>query len=338
MQVKISQAIRMIESLIKARLVPFVVGSPGMGKSSIVRQIAAKHNLYVIDVRLSQCDPTDINGFPKIMGNKAGYVPMDTFPVEGDLIPDGYSGWIIFLDEFNSAPPAVQAAAYKLVLDRMVGRYKLHPNTAIVCAGNLETDNAIVNPMSTAMQSRLVHLELIVDAGEFIEYAQQQGFHHYITSYIQFKPNVLYTFKADHTDNTYACPRTWEFADRLLKVTQDADKDRLPMLAGILSEGVAREFLNFIQIHASLPKPEQIRTSPETVPVPKETSYLWALTGSIGQNSTKDNFDQMIKYVRRMPKEFQIVTVREAIRRNKELMRHAEMQKWINDSSIEVFA
>jgi hypothetical protein len=336
MQVKISQAIRIIELLIKARLVPFVVGSPGIGKSAIVHQIAAKHNLLVIDLRLSQCDPSDINGFPKITGNKAGYVPMNTFPIEGDPIPEGYSGWILFLDEFNSAPPAVQAAAYKLVLDRMVGIYKMHKNVAIVCAGNKETDNAIVQPMSTAMQSRLAHLELIVDYKEFITYAQTEGFHHYITSYIQFKPLSLYTFSPNHTDNTYACLRTWEFADRILKVTQDGDPERLPMLAGVLSEGVAREFLNFIEIHASLPKPGQIESSPETVPVPKETSYLWALTGSVGQNITMNNFSQMVKYVRRMPKEFQIVTVREAVRRNRELMRHREIQQWLDDSAFQV--
>jgi hypothetical protein len=337
MQVKISQAIRMIELYIRARLVPFITGSPGMGKSAIVHQIAEQHNLQVIDVRLSQCDPTDINGFPRIVGNKAGYAPMDTFPTEDDPIPAGYAGWIIFLDEFNSAPPAVQAAAYKLVLDRMVGRYKLHPNVAIVCAGNLETDNAIVQPMSTALQSRLAHMELVVDPKEFIDYALKSGFHHYITSYCQFKPDQVYTFQADHTDNTYACPRTWEFADRILKVTDTKDKDQLALLSGVLSEGVARQLLKFIEIHASLPTQDQIERNPEGIIIPKETSILWAMTGMIGNAVTKDNFNQLMKCVRRMAKEWQIVAMRETVRRNKEMLGHPEMRKWIVDSSIEVF-
>lgn len=336
MQVKISQATRMIEKLIKAKLVPFVVGSPGMGKSSIVHQIAAKHNLYVIDVRLSQCDPTDINGFPKIMGNKAGYVPMNTFPIEGDPIPDGYSGWLIFLDEFNAAPISVQAAAYKLILDRMSGIYRLHPNTALVCAGNLETDNAIVQPMSTAMQSRLAHLELIVDAKEFISYAQKAGFHYYVTTYLQFKPESVYTFKADHTDNTYACPRTWEFASRILKTTDDKDPDRMQLLSGVLSEGMAREIMNWIVIHENVPTIPQIEKTPETVPVPKEISYLWALTGAIGQNCTINNVGRLITYVRRMPKDFQIVTMREAVRRSPSLMGNDQVRKWISESTAEL--
>lgn len=111
MQVKISQAISMLTQFIKAKLVPMLVGSPGSGKSQIVHQIAKEYNLKVIDLRLSQCDPTDCMGFPQISDGKADYVPMKTFPIEGDVIPKGYSGWLLFLDEFNSASPAVQAAA-----------------------------------------------------------------------------------------------------------------------------------------------------------------------------------------------------------------------------------
>lgn len=117
MQVKISQAIPAITDSIKAKLVPMVMGSPGCGKSMIVQQIAKDYGLKVIDLRLSQCDPTDLMGFPSIGTHsvpskaRAGYVPMETFPIEGDEIPKGYNGWLLFLDEFNSAPLAVQAAA-----------------------------------------------------------------------------------------------------------------------------------------------------------------------------------------------------------------------------------
>lgn len=111
MQVKISQAVTMLTAFIKAKLVPLLVGSPGLGKSQIYQQIADQYNLLLIDVRLGQCDVTDLCGFPQIMGNKAGYVPMNTFPIEGDPIPKGYSGWLLLFDELTSAVPALQAAA-----------------------------------------------------------------------------------------------------------------------------------------------------------------------------------------------------------------------------------
>jgi uncharacterized ubiquitin-like protein YukD len=337
MKVKISQATSIITKYIQAKLVPMLVGSPGMGKSAIVHQIADHYNLKVIDLRLSQCDPTDLLGFPTINGDKAGYKPMETFPIEGDAIPQGYSGWLLFLDEFNSAGTAVQAAAYKLILDRMVGIYHLHKNVAVVCAGNLETDNAIVTPMSTAMQSRLVHIELTVDPTEFTDWAASNDIDHRITDYIKFKPQNLYAFKADHTDKTFACSRTWEFANRVLKVTDDNDPDRLPMLAGTISEGIAREFLGFCKIYQSLPKMSQIIATPELTPVPDEPSILFAMTGSLSHNATTDNMVQLMKYIVRLPVEFQVVCLKETIRRNKALQAHAGIQKWVSSSAANMF-
>ena len=337
MQVTISKAKDMLCYFLKARLVPMLVGSPGSGKSQIVHQIAAEYKLKVIDVRLAQCDPTDICGFPMVKGNKAGYIPMDTFPIEGDKIPEGYNGWLVFLDEFSSASPAVQAASYKLVLDRMVGNHPLHKNVAIVCAGNLETDNAIVQPMSTALQSRLVHMELVVDAKEWSDWAASAGIDHRITSYINFKPGNLYTFQPDHTDNTYASPRTWEFADRVMKVMEMDSPHLLPMLAGTISEGVAREFLGFCKNFANLPTISEIVQSPDTITIPREPSILFALTGALSHNASKDNFDQLIKFIKRLPLEFQVVCLRETIRRNKEMLGHKAVQQWITSNATELF-
>lgn len=109
MKIDISDAGHLISIALQARLAPMIHGSPAVGKSSVVRQVANKFGLKLIDLRLSQCDPTDLMGFPSIIGERAGYKPMDTFPIEGDPLPKGYNGWLLFLDECNSAPKAVQA-------------------------------------------------------------------------------------------------------------------------------------------------------------------------------------------------------------------------------------
>ena len=337
MQVKVSQATSMITKFIKAKLVPLLVGSPGIGKSHIYQQIADTYNLLLIDVRLAQCDVTDLCGFPRIEANKAGYVPMNTFPIEGDEVPKGYSGWLLLFDELTSAVPALQSAAYKILLDRKVGNYSLHKNVAVCAAGNLETDNAIVQPMSTALQSRLVHLELVVDSKEWIEWGISNGIGHRITSYIKVKPGNLYTFSPDHTDKTYASPRTWEFANRVLQHVDIDSPEVLPMLAGTISEGVAREFLGFCKIYKDLPTIEQIMASPEVIKVPNEPSVLFALTGSIAHNANPDNTDSLMKYVRRIPIEFQVVCVRELLRRNKPLMAQKGIQSWISDNAETYF-
>lgn len=337
MQVKISQAISMLTQLIRAKLVPLLTGSPGMGKSQIYQQIADTYNLKLIDIRLSQCDVTDLNGFPRIQGNKAGYVPMDTFPIEGDSIPDGYSGWLLLFDELTSAPPSLQAASYKIILDRMIGSYRLHKNVAVCAAGNLETDNAIVQPMSTALQSRMCHLELVLDHKEWIDWANDNVLDHRLSSYIAFKPGNLFTFTPDHTDKTYACPRTWEFANRILKVTDDDSKDRLPMLAGTLSEGVAREFIGFCKIQDTLPKMHELIANPKTTPIPDEPSVLYALTGAISHHANKDNCTDLLQYIERMPIEFQVVCLRSIVRRNKPMLAHSAIRSWIASNATELF-
>ena len=337
MQVKISQAVRMITTAIKARVVPMLKGSPGCGKSQIVHQIAESYNLEVIDLRLSQCDPTDLAGFPTIADGKADYVPMQHFPIEGDPLPEGKSGWLLFLDEATSAPPAIQAAAYKLVLDRMVGSHRLHKNVAMVLAGNLETDGAIVHEMSTALQSRLLHMELVVDPKEWDNWAVDRGVDKRITSYIKYKPGSLFTFSPDHTDSTYACPRTWEFADRLLKALPEDSLDALPLLAGTLSEGVAREFITFCKIYQDLITVDQILANASGAPVPREPSHLFALTGSLAENITEDNADGLMRYIKRMPTEFQVVCVREATRKaakeNRKLLQYPPVKEWISENA-----
>ena len=98
MKIKISQAADLLTTALKAKLVPMLHGSPAVGKSSVVKEIAQHFNLKLIDLRLSQCDPTDLLGLPTFTNGRAGYAPMNTFPIEGDEIPHGYSGWLLFLN------------------------------------------------------------------------------------------------------------------------------------------------------------------------------------------------------------------------------------------------
>lgn len=333
------QAKEILPEILKAKLVAMLHGSPAIGKSAIVHQVAAEYNLKVIDIRLSQVDPTELLGFPHIdeKTGRASYLPMAHFPLEGDKLSEGYAGWLLFLDEANHAPPAVQKASYKLVLDRLVGEHRLHDKCLCVLAGNLETDNALVEAMPTPLQSRLVHLELAVDAKVWVEWAQERGMDYRITSYLQHRPDTLYTFSADHTDKTYASPRTWDFADRLIRGKPLTDSKYIPLLAGTLGEGVAREFLAYCRVEKDLPKLEQIIKDPVGTPVSNEPATRYMLTGSIGAHASDKNITALMQYVRRLPIEFQVVTLRDVIRRHRELLQHEAVQQWVVQNSTELF-
>lgn len=325
-----------IIKILAGNKVPVIKASPGVGKSQIVKQVADTYNLELIDVRLSQLDPTDINGFPSLKDGRSDYCPPKVFPIEGDQVPDGKNGWLLFLDEINSAPISVQAAAYKLVLDRMIGAHKIHESVYIVAAGNLSTDKAIVNRMGTAMQSRMVHLNLAVNHKDWLDWAYKTGIDSRITSFIEFKPELLHRFDPNHKDDTYPCPRTWEFMSDIFKGTETLDETDIAIAAGTVGEGAAVEFNAFAQIYGSLPSIKDILNDPTNVPISHDMSVRYALSGLVAHNVEEPNIDKLAKFVERLPAEFQLLTWRTAVRVNPLIMSTPYIKKWIKETSKEL--
>ena len=197
----------------------------------------------------------------------------------------------------------VQAAAYKLVLDRMVGLKKLHPRVVIVCAGNLSTDRAIVNPISTAMQSRLVHLTMELNHAEFMEdVALPQAWDGRIVAYLNFKKTALHDFRPDHNDKTFCSPRTWEFMNKLIKgqefrMIQKSDgstayemEEEAALYAGAITSGVAVDFINFTKVYLSLPKLKDIVLDPEGTALPSGSGTRWAIVTHLVENAERRQF------------------------------------------------
>lgn len=336
--VNTTRATELMERALRAQIPGILKGSPGIGKSAIIKALAKKFNLKLIDIRLAQCEPTDLNGFPYVSDStgRASYAPMDVFPLESDSVPEGYNGWLLFLDELNQAPDSIQRAAYKLLLDHEVGQKRLHKQCVKLAAGNLITDGAMVEELGTALQSRLLHLELMVDHKAWLDWAYSVGIDYRITSFIEFKPSQLHVFDPDHMDSTFACPRTWEFASKLLNGDAFTD-DLLPLIAGTLSQGVAREFYAFTKVASKMISASEILKDPTGAMIPSEPSVLFALTGSIGAHADKDNVEKLIQYVERLPMEFQVVCLRAIVRRHADLLHAPAVTAWIASHANEMF-
>lgn len=340
MEISLSQASQELRVNAKAKTVPLFLGSPGLGKSAIAHQFAAENGLKVIDLRLSSMLPEDLNGFPRFDNNKATFIPFDTFPLEGDPIPEGYNGWLLFLDELTSASKAVQAPAYKLILDRMVGLHKLHPNVVIACAGNKSTDRAITTPLSTALKSRLITYEISVNYKDWLQWANENDIDHRIRAFISFKPSSLMQFDPTRDDHTFASPRTWEFLSRLLKVDSEVSPDRSQRIAGTVGTEAAAEFISFASEFENLPDMEDILKDPEGTIVPPKSSTKYCvitvtadyLSNNYGEN--KEKGDEIIKpiltYISRFDPEFQVVFCRTIMARNPRL----RMNRAITDFAV----
>lgn len=316
-----------------AGLVPFVQASPGVGKSSLMKLVAQDLNLKVIDHRLSTSAPEDLSGLPRFNEKGAEFVPFrDLFPLADAAMPKGKDGWMLFLDEFNSSAKSVQAAAYKLILDRQVGQHNLHPNCVITAAGNLATDRAIVNQISTAMQSRVVHLEMEVNFEEWLyDVAFKENYDARIIGFLSQWPSKLMDFRPDHNEKTFACPRTWEFVNDLCKLPnyQGDLTEKAPILSGTVTSGIATEFITFSKIWKELVKIDDIIRDPKNCRIPHDASGKWATISSIMEGLNQVNFDDLATYVNReeFGVSFQILFFRSVMARKPELRQHPAFAK-----------
>lgn len=332
-----------ITDCIAQRLVPFVQSSPGMGKSAIMRSVADEYRLHLIDHRLSTAAPEDLSGLPEFYSDEHGirrarFVPFEMFPVVGTQIPENKDGWMLFLDEANSATKMVQAASYKLVLDKMVGQLDLHPNVAITMAGNLTTDRAIVNQMSTAMQSRIIHIEMEISFREWLEdVAYKEKYDDRIIAFLSWKEEYLMDFNPDHDDKTFCCPRTWEFMNKLI-MGQEVTEHKTPLYAGTITSGKAVEFTQFCKIYENLVTIQDVLKDPLTCEVPRDTERKWAITTHLMAQTDEQNFGKVADYINRFDLSFKVLFYRGLLIQQPVLRSHpkfgpamTEVTRWLND-------
>ena len=318
------QVRKFVTECLYAGLVPFVQSSPGMGKSTIMRNVAKDLQLKLIDHRLSTSAPEDLSGLPRFDDQgRAMFSPfVDLFPLEDTPKPPGKEGWMLFLDEFNSASKSVQAASYKLILDRMTGQRKLHEHCVITAAGNLSTDRAITNPISTAMQSRVVHLEMQISFEEWLyDVALKESYDSRIIAYLSQFPSKLMDFRPDHNEKTFCCPRTWEFVNALIK-DKDVTDESAVLLAGTITSGTAVDFVQFTKVFHNLVTIAEIRKDPANCRVPTDVGAKWAVTSHMMEKITEENFDDLSTYADRFTIDFRILFYRSILVRNPNLRQH----------------
>ena len=235
--------------------------------SSAVRQCAHELGIGFIDLRLSQIDPTDLKGFPSIGAGEVRWIPPSFLPRSG-------SG-ILFLDELNLAPPAVQAAAYQLLLDRAVGDYKLPDGWLIVAAGNPETISPYIYEMAPPLANRLVHIVVRVDLETWKQWAYRAGIDPSIIGFLSKNPDLLWKFDPTKPAKAYPTPRSWEFVSKILSSGLTGSELQAAIF-GAIGEDTGRQFLTFLELERELPDPIQVIQG-KVKPTPEKIDVLYYL-------------------------------------------------------------
>ncbi len=294
-------------------------GPPGVGKSQAVRQLAAEigkstgKSVNVTDVRLLLFNPIDLRGIPTSNADKTLAVWLRPQIFQMDDSADVVN--ILFLDEISAAPQSVQAAAYQITLDRVVGEHRLPDNCIVIAAGNRLTDKSVAFKMPKALANRLLHIEVEGNFEAWKKWAIQHGVNQKVIGFLSFRQDYLMGFDSSHDDLAFATPRSWEMVSNLLNSVSDDIDQMYQMIAGIVGTGTAIEFRTWARVYDVLPSIEDIFAGRQPS-LPTNTDAMYALTSSMAvyAREHKDEIDRIansIAYADCMPPDFSAMLLRD---------------------------
>lgn len=324
----ISTAAECIEACIASDVPPFLWGPPGVGKSQVVNQIGARLKLPVVDFRATLRDPVDLRGLPMVDA-KTGltrWLP----PAELPNVKDHGAKGILLLDELNAASVAVQAACFGLVLERRLGEYKLPDGWVPVACGNRMKDRAAAQRMPSALANRFAHFEVEANLDDWCAWANGTGITPLLIAFMRFRPALLHKMPdAGADDKAFPTPRAWVSVATLLKENHHP-AIRKALVASLVGDGASVEFEAFAEIFEQLPSIDQVLKNPATASMPgaQNPATMYALAGALARRSTRQNFAAVCTYAARMSKEFETITITDAIKRDATLKTTAAFSTW----------
>jgi MoxR-like ATPase len=323
---KPSEVATAVTTCIEANRPPCLVGSPGVGKSKIMAQVATATNRRLIDVRAVLLDPVDLRGLPHINGDGRAHWS------QPDFLPRDGSG-ILFFDELNRAPQLVQNACLQLVLDRALGDYQLPAGWTTAAAIN--PDGGGVNKFSAALNSRFVHLDCDTDLDDWCKWAVRAAIEPAVIAFLRFRPELLNQY--DRTARAFPNPRSWQFMSEIT-AKQPARAVELALFEGTVGHGAAIEYAAFLQLFRNIPSIDSILLSPDKANVPtNDPASLWAIGAALARRATDQNFRRVLTYLDRMPQEYAVMTVRDATVRDASLATTGEFTQWAIQHADVVF-
>jgi hypothetical protein len=319
---KPSELLKVLAKAIPARLSVLIKGAPGVGKTEVESLAASlvKHRNFIFHPAVS--DPTDYKGLPGIVDGRAEFLPY------GDLrvLLEAREPTVAFLDDLGQAPAAVQAAVMQLILARRVNSQAVSDHVVFLAATNRREDRAGVTGILEPVKSRFAAiLQLDPDLDDWCRWAFDHDMPAELIAFLRFRPGLLLDANPPTSDIVNRpCPRNWAWAGKWL----NAKVDNVEVLAGAVGEGAAAELAGFLRVCRDLPSVDGILLDPDGSAVPREPGALYAVSTALAARATADNGGRVVRYARRLPQEFGVLTIRDAYRRCPVVSKCADFVRW----------
>jgi hypothetical protein len=253
-------------------------GSPGLGKSTIVKTVAKELGIEFRDIRLAQIESVDIRGLPSV--DKENGTMKWNAP---DFWPrDPESKGIIFLDEISACPKDVAVAAYQLILDRKLGDfYEVPKGWYIVAAGNKTTDRAVSMTMSSALANRFLHVEVEADAEEWCVWAYRNDVHPAVTGFIKYRPNLIFNMTDENLERGWPSPRAWEKVSTMSKIYSGNIDLLRKIVYGLIGNHAGIEFVEYFKMASKFDDVLDMLLGKKPISVPTKSDEKYALASAV---------------------------------------------------------
>jgi len=281
-----------------ARIPVLLWGAPGTGKSSVVQSLAQSMGWPCEVVIASIREPSDFAGLPVVADGEVCFAP----PTWANRLVEAGRG-LLFLDEISTAPPAVQAALLRVVLERTVGDLRLPDEVVVVAAANPPDQAADGWDLSAPLANRFCHLNWSTDAATVAE-GFTAGFatpevpalpprwtraltsaRADVAAFLLLRPSLVVVPPLDRAGagRAWPSPRTWEMAARLLAAGRSVEVGNevlSPLLTGCVGDGAGLELMTWLS-ELDLPNPEVLLADPASFALPERGDRVYATLTSV---------------------------------------------------------
>ncbi len=319
--IKTSQVFDAISAVIASGDSPCLIGPSGIGKTQIVSQYAQSIGAELIPVHLISFAPEDMK-FPIVdpVNETVSFVPAKMFM-------EGKTPKLFFWDEITHASTMLQSLCYQVFEGNRLGDYPLPADAMHIAAHNRVTDRGVHNRVPMPLRRRWYELQVEPDLQGWSQWAVTNGVDPLVLGFIRWRPEFLYQDSVQ--DGLAPDPRAWAKISTLYQRNPSLHPDVLhALVCGKVGEGVAAEFTAFLRLYRDLPNLDALLLNPDKAEVPTNPASMYAIASGLSRKMTVANIGRAIKYLNRLPAEFGVLAMKDALLRDKALQATPELTKW----------